>query len=204
MWHGFFYYVCGLKQHEVIDEIKCITDLRGGSYKAFRLIYDEYADRLYAFVIRNLRNRTLAQDIVQDTFMRLWIHRKQLNSFGNIQGLLFAIAKYRLIDHFRQQMSQPEFVEYLSQSVYDRADDISPDDVVMYDEFVARLTVAKNHLTPRERGIYELSRERYMSVKDIAERLGLSEQTVKNHLTSALRILRDELSGLAVIFLFWL
>lgn len=187
----------------MLDEINCISDLRGGSYKAFQLIYDEYADRLYSFVLRQLRNRTLAQDIVQDTFMRLWINRKQLNCFGNLQGFIFTIAKYRVIDHFRQQMAQPEFVEFVGQC-NQRQTEISPEDIMLYDEFLNHVAAAKGKLTPRERQIYELSRERNMSISDIASHLGISEQTVKNHLTAALRILRNELSGLAVIFLFWL
>lgn len=187
----------------MLDEIKCISDLRGGSYKAFQLVYDEYADRLYSFVLRQLRNRTLAQDIVQDTFMRLWINRKQLNCFGNLHGLIYAIAKYRVIDHFRQQMAQVEFVEFVGQC-NERQTDISPEDIMLYDEFLEHLAAAKSKLTPRERQVYELSRERYMSVAEISGQLGISEQTVKNHLTTALRILRNELSGLALIFMFWL
>lgn len=187
----------------MLDEIQCISDLRGGSYKAFQLIYDEYADRLYGFVLRQLRNRSLAQDIVQDTFMRLWVNRRQLNCFGNLQGFIFAIAKYRVIDCFRQQMAQPEFVEFVGQC-NEHPTDITPEDILLYDEFLHHLGEAKAKLTPRERQIYELSRERYMSVTDIASHLGISEQTVKNHLTAALKILRNELSGLVVIFLFWI
>ena len=51
-----------------INEIQCIKELRNGSYQAFTQIYEAYADRLYSFVLKQLKNRSLTQDIVQDTF----------------------------------------------------------------------------------------------------------------------------------------
>ena len=62
-----------------IDEIQCIKELRNGSYQAFTQIYEAYADRLYSFVLKQLKNRSLTQDIVQDTFLRLWDNRNHLN-----------------------------------------------------------------------------------------------------------------------------
>ena len=79
-----------------IDEIQCIKELRNGSYQAFTQIYEAYADRLYSFVLKQLKNRSLTQDIVQDTFLRLWDNRNQLNSFGNLQAFIFTIAKHQV------------------------------------------------------------------------------------------------------------
>lgn len=61
------------------NEIQCIKELRNGSYQAFTRIYEAYADRLYSFVLKQLKNRSLAQDFVQDTFLRLWDNREQLH-----------------------------------------------------------------------------------------------------------------------------
>ena len=85
-----------------INEIQCIKELRNGSYQAFTQIYEAYADRLYSFVLKQLKNRSLTQDIVQDTFLRLWDNRNQLNSFGNLQAFIFTIAKHQVIDYFTQ------------------------------------------------------------------------------------------------------
>lgn len=184
-----------------IDEVQCIIDLKDGSYKAFARIYEAYADRLYGFVIRRLQNRNLAQDIVQDTFMRLWINRSQLDCFGNLQGFIFAIAKYRLIDYFRRQMKEPEFEDYV-EHISNAPDDITPEDIMLYDEFIEYLEKSKVKLSSREREVYELSRESNVPIKEIASRLGISEQTVKNHLTSALKLLRAEMAKYRFFFVF--
>ena len=146
----------------MLDEIQCINELKRGSYKAFTLIYDEYADYLFNFVQRQLHDRTAARDIVQDTFLKLWINRRQLNCFGNLKGFIFAIARYRIIDTLRRQMNQPRFEEYIEHLTEEPAD-LSPEDIMMYDEFVGRLSAAKEHLTPRERQIYELSRDSHLT-----------------------------------------
>lgn len=151
-----------------IDEIQCVTDLKNGSYSAFAMIYEAYSDRLYGFVLKHLKNRQLAQDIVQDAFMRLWINRKQLNCFGNLQGFIFAIAKYQVIDHFRRQMHEPEFEDFVNHAD-SQAGGISPEDLLLYDEFLTQLGKSKKLLSHREREIYELSREKHMPIKDISE-----------------------------------
>lgn len=187
----------------MLDEIQCINELKRGSYKAFTLIYNEYADYLFNFVQRQLHDRTAARDIVQDTFLKLWINRRQLNCFGNLKGFIFAIARYRIIDTLRRQMNQPRFEEYI-EHLTDEPEDLSPEDIMMYDEFVGRLSAAKEHLTPRERQIYELSRDNHLTNRQIADMLGISEQTVKNHLSGALKALRAAIGGSTLIFLFWI
>ena len=57
-----------------IDEIQCIKELRNGSYQAFTQIYEAYADRLYSFVLKQLKNRSLTQDIDQASFH---LHHRQ-------------------------------------------------------------------------------------------------------------------------------
>lgn len=186
-----------------IDEKECMKELKKGSYKAFSQIYEVYADRLYGFILKQLKNRILAQDIVQDTFLRLWNNRDQLNYFGNLQAFLFTIAKHRVIDHFRKQVNElqfEEFMEYHEQQM----EDVSPEDILLYDEFIQQLNSSKKVLSEREREVYEFSREQNIPIKQIASQLSLSEQTVKNHLSSALKKLRKELMKYNLIFIFFL
>lgn len=188
----------------MLDEIQCINSLRNGSYKAFNMIYEEYADQLYMFVLLQLRDRNAAADIVQETYMRLWANRSHLNCFGNLKQFIFAIARYRIIDLMRKRMTQPRFEEYLEHCATVADSPMTPEDVMMYDDFLRQLTKAKERLTPREREIYELSREHQLSSAEIADRLGLAEQTVKNALTSALKTLRMALAGSSMLYILWL
>ena len=170
-----------------IDEIQCIKELRNGSYQAFTQIYEAYADRLYSFVLKQLKNRSLTQDIVQDTFLRLWDNRN----------------KHQVIDYFRKQVNELQFEDFM-EYCENQATDVSPEDILLYDEFLQQLQQSKKVLSQREHEIYELSREKHIPIKQIAEQLGLSEQTVKNYLTSALKILRSEMMKYNILFIFFL
>lgn len=185
------------------NETQLLIELRNSSYQAFTQIYEAYADRLYSFVLKQLKNRALAQDIVQDTFLRLWDNRSQLHSLGSLQALLFTIAKHQVIDYFRKQVNELQFEDFMD-FCESNATDVSPEEILLYDEFLQHLSKSKELLSQRECEIYELSREKNIPIKKIAEQLNLSEQTVKNYLTTALKSLRSELAKYNFLFIFFL
>ena len=71
---------------------------------------------------------------------------------------------------------------------------------IYYDDFIDKLAIAKQKLTPAQRNIFEMSREEGMSNAEIAALSDISEQTVKNHLSAALKILREELRKYNYLF----
>lgn len=186
----------------IVDE-ESVKELRRGSYKAFTRVYDAFADQLYGFVLKHLKNSVLAKDIVQDIFLRLWDNRERIDSGGNLRSFIFTIAKHQIIDHFRKQVNQSQFEDFIEyQERY--AEDLSPEDVLLYDEFQQQVKKSKKSLSRREYEIYELSRERNLPIKQISVQLDLSEQTVKNYLTSALKKLREDLIKYNLLFIFFI
>lgn len=175
-----------------IKESIYISALKGGSYEAFSVLYKKYADMLYSFALTHSKNQSVAQDIVQDTFMRLWKNRESLQTDGNIKALLFTIARNRLIDCFRQQLHQVSFEEYMT-FCEQRAISSSPEEKIYFDEFMERYQRCKTQLSGRESEIFEMSREQNIPINLIAETLNLSPQTVKNYITSVLKIFRHNL-----------
>lgn len=174
------------------DTAKYILALQKDSYEAFGIIYMQYADKIYSFCMAQTKDRTLSQDIVQDTFLKLWDNRRRLNPDGNLQSLIFTIARHRIIDGFRKQVAQVQFEDYSMLSSLLTAE-TPPDQQLIYDEYVRRVEACKRRLTLRESEIFEMSREKNIPIKDIAKKLNLSPQTVKNHLTSSLKVFRSEL-----------
>ena len=96
-----------------------------------------------ALFLNNSKNRSLAQDIVQDTFLRLWDNRSQLNSFGNLQAFIFTIAKHQVIDYFRKQVNELQFEDFM-EYCENQESDVSPEDLLLYDEFLQQLKKSKN------------------------------------------------------------
>ena len=71
----------------------------------------------------------------EDTFLRLWDNRSQLNSFGNLQAFIFTIAKHQVIDYFREQVNELQFEDFM-EYCENQESDVSPEDLLLYDEFL--------------------------------------------------------------------
>lgn len=179
-----------------------IKELRGGSHKAFNAIYDMYADKLYSFALAHTKSQETAGDIVQETFLRLWTVRESLSVDGSLQSFLFTIANHRLIDLFRKQINKTEMELYIGyREDAGQEENIEAETKLLYDDFVKTLKLCKKLLTGRQLEIYELSREKGKTIEEISEALNLSEQTVKNQLTTALKKIRGGLLKTNILYL---
>ena len=183
------------------DYEKYISQLKEDSYEAFSELYMHYSNKLYSFALAQTKNTTLAEDIVQETFLKLWNTRSQLDCYGNVHALLFTIARNLIIDGFRKQIVKINFDDY-RQACNAVSSWPTPDEQVNYQEFVDRLQQTKKLLSKRACQIYEMSREQNMPIQEIANSLNLSSQTVKNYLSSTLKILRKKMIENRYFFLF--
>ena len=99
--------------HETEIHRNTIEKLKRGSYEAFDTLYDMYADSLYGFALLHTKSSVQAEDIVQETFLKLWNMRTSLSVEGSFKSMLFTIAKNHVIDVFRQQINRPDFEDYI-------------------------------------------------------------------------------------------
>ena len=177
-----------------VDILKSyIKELRKGSHKAFNSIYDMYADKVYGFVFAHTKSREISNDMVQETFLKLWTMRETLSLEGSLQAMLFTISHNKMIDMFRAQINKVEFEDYIEYSENIEPGDNTTEKKIYYDDFLKALKICKSQLPLRQMEIFEMSRENGKSIEQIADQLKLSEQTVKNQLTSATKTLRTEL-----------
>jgi len=185
-----------------IDILKSyIKELRKGSHKAFNAIYDMYADKLYRFVFAHTKSREMANDLVQETFLKLWTMRESLSVEGSLQAMLFTMSHNKMIDTFRAQLNKVEFEDYIEFSENADLGENAIEKKIYYDDFLKALKICKSQLPNRQMEIFEMSREHGKSIEEIALELKISEQTVKNQLTSATKTLKTELVKYNLIFL---
>ena len=174
------------------NEERYVAALKEGSREAFTMLYNLYADRLYSFALVQTKSKQMAEDVVQDTFLKLWNNRTNLNCYGNVQALVFTMARNLIIDAFRRQVANIDIEAYfnLHEALPSTA---SPEESLYFNETKEHLEQAKTKLSNKECKIYEMSREQDMPTKKIAQTLNLSPQTVKNYLTSTLKVFRSQL-----------
>lgn len=180
------------------NETLLISELSIGSKKAFDTIYQMYASRLFAFCLRYTKSAFDAEEIVENTFVRLWLNRRNLKRKDSIKPILFTICRHELIDIFRKRIKTPEYVSYLEckeQMAIEQTDSH-----LEYDEFVKRMNQVIDKLSPTQQRVLRLSKLRGLRNEEIVAETGLSMQTVKNQLSLALKRLRKELGGAGMMY----
>jgi RNA polymerase sigma-70 factor (family 1) len=187
--------------HKLTDE-QLVTLLKEGDQQAFSEIYERYAGKLAGFAASKLYNLDDARDLLQDLFVKLWDNREQLHITSNLQSYLFAITRHRIIDKIRKNITREEYAAMVqSLSTGDQQNESKE---VEAKELQQTIDKSIGQLPPRVKEIYKLSRDEGLSNREIAEKLNLSEQTVKNQLSAALKYLRKALTNSSIfIFMFW-
>lgn len=187
----------------LVDNTNITTDtrllnlLKKGQRSGFSEIYRLYAPALINFAASRLSSLEEARDIIQDIFTNLWDQRNTLEIKTSVKAYLFTAVRYRVIDHIRKNITRREYAAML----YQLADNYvaTTEEEVHIKKIQQQLEYTVENLPARTRQIYQLSRQQHLAVKEIAGELGISEQTVKNQLSSALHQLRLSWSKLVSV-----
>jgi len=188
------------KQYPIFN----ITALRKGEKKAYEEIYTDFFGVLYHLCLQYLHNEKIAEELVQDTFLKLWEIRETLNEQINIRSFLYTITKNNCLNHLRNQkisLKHQENIKYMEmQFNYEALEKLG--NYIQFEELRNKIDDAISKLPSEIIGTFRLSRFEELSYKEIAEQQGISIKTVEAHISKALRILRVELKEyLPVIYL---
>jgi len=163
--------------------------LKGDDTAAFETLYNRYWKALYTRACQRVDVND-AKDLVQEVMLSLWRRRKEIPVFkeGEFAKYLHAAIKYRVISHYAFSTAEIKKI-----SLFDILDSQEFNDRLEAKELTANIAAAVSLLPARMQQIFRMSREEDLSIAEIARQLNLSEQTVKNQLTEALRRMRSYL-----------
>lgn len=181
-----------------------MNEVIAGSYKSYEILYNKWVSHLYCFVYSMTKSDVVTQDIVQNTFIKIWMNHSHLNTELSFKSYLFTISYRMVLKEFRQHINHPQMENYMEYCNDSSLAESSGEQAIDFDYFIVELNKAKNKLTPRQRQIFEMNKECNFSVNEIAEQLLLSEASVRNQLSAALKIIRKELNDYRyLLFLFF-
>lgn len=178
----------------LFDEKKLIQALKSGSEPSYNQLYRLWGSRLYRFVYGYVKSESATDDIVQETFVRIWTHRAALDPEQSFKSYLFTISYHLLLKELHRQIQNPLVEEYISYTSQLQSSENITTGAIEFDQFEKALQQAKTKLSPRQREIFEMNKEQNLSIADIAEKLSITEQVVRNQLSAALKIIRMELT----------
>jgi RNA polymerase sigma-70 factor (ECF subfamily) len=178
-----------------------VKKLIAGSYDAFTALYHIYAPQLYAYIFGLMKSKSITNDIVQETFIIIWVKRAEIREDLSFKSFIFTIAKNKLLNEFRRQLKNPVFSDYMSLQLAEEIPEESRiEQQIDFDEFNRQLQLSKKKITPRQVQIFELNKEQGLSIEEIAVKLNIKEQVVRNQLSLALRTLRGEMGRFMLLF----
>lgn len=179
------------------DERSLALRLIEGDEDAFCELYAAYKNRLIYFAMRFLKSREYAEDIFQDAFAVVWQGRRFINPDASFSAYLYTIVRNRILNQLRDLSNQDKLREQILSQAVNYTNE-TKDEIIANDlrQFISR---ALQQLTPRQREIFQMSRERQMSHREIAEVLGISVNTVQESISISLRTLRTYLEKNSIV-----
>lgn len=171
-----------------------MEEVRAGDLDAFRLLYDRHQRGVFTFLLRYLGYRQLAEDLLQETFLRVFTHRERYRPTARFKTWLFTIARNLAIDQLRRQGGRQEIESRESlELVADPG--ATPLQRAEAQELGERLRSAVMRLPPSQREVLLLSRVAGLNHEEIAELTGASPEAVRVTLHRALRRIQTFLAA---------
>lgn len=171
-----------------------IVLLKNGDRLAFAEIYDRYWTSMYAHVFKMLRDRDDTLDVLQDLFSSIWLKSDTISPDTNLAGFLYISVRNRVFNLIKHHKVKNDYLDAVAQFMNDSTDETV--ETLEERDLTEAIENEIQKLPPRVREVFELSRKKHLSHKEIAQLLNISDQTVRKQIQHALRVLRPKVSAM--------
>lgn len=165
-----------------------------GEQEAFKCLFKRYRNKLFAYIFKITKSRESSEEIVIDVFMKLWQSHEILAEINHFPSFIFQVARNKAYDFLRVAAKDLVLQELLWDEI-DAASESRTDDKILVAELQENLKLVIGKLSPQRQIVFRMSREQHLTYDQIASQLGLSKSTVKNHITDALRFVRERIGA---------
>jgi RNA polymerase sigma-70 factor (family 1) len=164
---------------------------------AFSCLYRRYWECLFVTTAKVIGSKEDAADIVQEVFISLWNRRRELSLTSTLAAYLQTSVKYKAIHYIEKNITRRNYLKTLKG--IETSCPAPSAEVLLHTKEVRELIQSViSNMPPKMREVYQLSRQEHLSHKEIAARLGISEETVKKHIQHALQLLKTALGQVSI------
>lgn len=174
-----------------------LKQMAEGDEQAFAVLFYRYLPILQPFAIKFTKSADAAEEIVQDTFLRVWLNRDKIESVENVKAWLYRYASNECLNYLRKTLNRAKAIDIL-EFHHPKQSNVTAETINLND-INALVTEAVNKLPQQRKRIYQMSRNEGMNISEIAEALDLSPNTVKNALVISLKTIREYLNKHGVV-----
>jgi RNA polymerase sigma-70 factor (family 1) len=180
------------------DQSKLLYELSQGNELAFTKLYNEYKNVVFSTALKITKSRILAEEVVQDVFLKIWQNHKNLTEITNIENYLFIISRNHIFDMIKKIARDTSLVV---DSNYKNTSTNDTEDAIKDDQYNIILNQIVDQLPPQQQKIYKMAKWDGLSHQKIGEDLGISTETVKKHMAQALKFVRTKISPYMNMFM---
>jgi len=164
--------------------------LKLGDERAFQVLFRKYYPAMCNFARQFLNDPELAEETVQDMFVKIWEKRESLNIESSVKHYFFRSVRNHCLNQIQHEKIKKQYASMVLETAQQ---EINPDQYYIEVGLVDRIEKSIDSLPPKRQEIFRLSREQGLKYKEIAETLNISVKTVEAQMGLALKHLRDEL-----------
>lgn len=172
-----------------ISEYNLLQKLKKGDLKAYQQLYDRYHLQVYNWALKFVKIPAIAEDIVQDVFLKIWVIRERLNPQLSFPAFIYRICRNRAFSDLKKiAVSGRLTLDVMEQF---RSLKESPEDLAIWNQYEVLLENAIRKLPKQRQKVFKLCRQGGKTYEEVAEELCISKNTVKEHMVMAVKNIRE-------------
>lgn len=180
-----------LSDHNFVNEKNLLQQVSEGNEQAFRQLFDTYKNKLYFYILKITESEDVAEDVVQNIFLKLWINRANLIQIQNLNAYLYRMSHNYAINGLKRMARETLVLAEISKQEPKSYN--SADDNVIHKDVQQLLNKAIEQLPTQQKLVFKMSWNEGLKQEEIAQRLNISILTVKKHKGEALRKIRENI-----------
>ncbi|NHA02499.1 sigma-70 family RNA polymerase sigma factor [Mucilaginibacter sp. HC2] len=166
-----------------------LHQLQQGSELAFSKIYDHFSKPLYRNILFLVKDEEIAQELLQELFLTIWIKREQIDPDKKISAFLYKTANWLVLKHFRKIAQDKRLINHL---IITTVDHVTPtEDIIIDKEIHDLLARAIENLPPQRKKVFKLCKFEGKSYQEAGELLGISTETIRNQIVAANKSVKE-------------
>lgn len=167
-----------------------LTAIEQSNEKAFVMLYDLFSKDLSKYILSKVADLDLAQDILHDLFLSVWKNKDKLKEIKSLPAYLYSSCRYLILAYYRKRVNLE--VSEIDLSQLDILDEsVELEDRLHYRYIIDLVEREIENLPEKCKAVFKMSRYDYLSNKEIATRMDISESTVEKHINKAISRLKS-------------